>query len=191
MAAHERPVPWGQKYTKHLRLFDQCKINIFPIIYLLKNRGNQAYEDMSKTWKLHKIQFRNYQPTTAFDNKMHEEIHKFYWNLTNYAKLINYARKDTEKKPSDIEDVEGLKSTEDILKFFDEATKQVGFTLSEAEDLMDKLNIEKPDIGPTDIDFDKNYSRPTRDFLIFRDLIEELESVLKLVDNYCKNNAEE
>ena len=122
---------------------------------------------------------------------MHEEIHKFYWNLTNYAKLISYARKDTEQKPSDIEDVEGLKSTEDILKFFDEATKQVGFTLSEAEDLMDKLNIEKPHTGPSDIDFDNNYSRPTRDFLIFRDLIEELTRVLKLVDDYCKNNAEE
>ena len=127
---------------------------------------------------------------------MHEEIHKFYWNLTNYANLIKHAREDTEKKPSDIEDIEGLKSTEDILKFFDEATKQVGFTLSEAADLMQKLNIELPetgssDIGSTDIDLDKNYSRPTRDFLIFRDLIEELKRVLKLVDDYCKNNGDE
>ncbi|XP_046802464.1 alpha-protein kinase 1-like isoform X1 [Lucilia cuprina] len=157
----------------------------------LKERGNETFEGMSETWKLISLETRNpNRKAVPVENMLHKEIVEFYLNLHNFDQLIDYASQDTNKNKTKIEHGEEI-NIDNITKFFETVKNEIKFNMLETNTVLDILQIEKPDLADNKVEFNSNIGRRIRDFLIIKNLIEEFERILQLVQNYCENNRSE
>ncbi|XP_065364052.1 integrator complex subunit 4 homolog [Calliphora vicina] len=157
----------------------------------LRDRGNETFEGMSETWKLISLETRNpNRKPVSIENELHREIHEFYLNLHNFDQLIDFASEDTNENKTKIEHGEEI-SIDKIVNFFKLVKTEIRFNMKETNNLLDILAIEKPDLANNKVEFNYNMGRRVRDFLIIKNLIEEFERILQLVQNYCENNDSE
>ncbi|KAM7348801.1 uncharacterized protein ACRADG_007990 [Cochliomyia hominivorax] len=156
--------------------------------HYLRERGNESYESMSETWNLISLETRNPdRKPVSVDNKMHREIVEFYKNLHNFIQLIDYASQDTNENKTVIEHGEEIQ-IDKIIKFLDRVKHEIKINMLETNKLMDAMGIEKPDLSDNTVEFNSNLGRRVRDFLIIKNLIEELQRVIEMVEMDCQNN---
>lgn len=121
--------------------------------------------------------------------QLHKKIHDFYLNLHTFDQLIDLASQDTSENKTQIEHGEEI-SIDKIMKFLQAVKGEIKFNMQEAESLLEILEIEKPNLAENTVAFNASIGRRVRDFLIIKNLIEEFEHVLNLVQNYCENESE-
>lgn len=74
------------------------------------------------------------------------------------------------------------------MDFMDTVKKEIDFNVRETENLLRVLGIEIPDLKDNEVVFNETPGRRVRDFLIIKNLIEELERVIAMVQEYCETN---
>lgn len=108
-------------------------------------------------------------------------------DLHTFDQLIEFAYNDTKDNKTKIEHSEEI-LIETITKFLELVREEVKNNMNEAKVLLKGLSIKKPDLEDDTVEFNNNISRRVRDFLIIKNLIEELQHVIELMQTYCENN---
>ncbi|XP_075156108.1 uncharacterized protein LOC142229431 [Haematobia irritans] len=150
--------------------------------YLLLLDEPNGYSQKAEEWSKHHLDMRNAdnQDTVAFKNEIHQRLHDFFVNLHNFYHLLRSTRGQIRSLPNERDISDSLR------QHFDNFLREIEYTKQAAEEVLRNLQIDIPALGEN-IEYNRHLdsSLKVRDFIVFKEIIEEMEAVHNLLNTLC------